>query len=181
MISWLYRCPWIFIWLLVIVAPAVWGLLAFCAKKRFEKLWCIFNIVLFTVSVVAVLHMTIFNRQGGHHEVHLWPFYSLVEAKIRPALYRTLLLNVLLFLPVGLTMPFTLPDRVEHKVRVTVIFAAAFSITIELTQLIFHLGRCETDDVIMNTIGGVIGVLGYLLDQKELISKYRCRRNQRRM
>ncbi|MGN0382710.1 MAG: VanZ family protein [Eubacterium sp.] len=33
----------------------------------------------------------------------------------------------------------------------------------ETLQYVFHLGRCEVDDVIMNAIGVAFGLLAYIL------------------
>ena len=49
---------------------------------------------------------------------------------------------------------------------ITVVFALLLSIGIEAAQLHFHLGRCETDDVIMNTLGAVVGAAAYGLAKR---------------
>lgn len=64
---------------------------------------------------------------------------------------RAMLMNAFLFVPVGLSLPNVLPPK-THPVAVAV----------EAAQLWFHLGRCEVDDVILNTLGAAIGAAAYV-------------------
>ena len=77
--------------------------------------------------------------------------------------YRSMFMNVLLFMPFGLSMPFALPNRFKHKALLSIFFGAILSMTVEACQYIFFLGRCETDDVIMNTLGVAIGATSFLI------------------
>ena len=104
-------------------------------------------------------------------EVILIPFYSFVEAQKQPELYRSMLMNVFLFFPLGLTLPYALPEKWNRKGLLTIFLALVFSIGIELAQYQFHLGRAETDDVICNTLGCVIGTLSYVISKKQKIFK----------
>ena len=75
----------------------------------------------------------------------LIPFWSYGD----PSLRTEILLNVLLFIPVGI---------LAGKWKV-IPAAACFSLLIEGTQLLTGRGLFEFDDVIHNTLGAVIGVL----------------------
>ena len=46
------------------------------------------------------------------------------------------------------------------------IAAFLFSISIEAIQYYLALGLCEVDDVIMNTLGAMIGTLAYFLSSR---------------
>lgn len=76
-----------------------------------------------------------------------------------------MLINVFLFVPIGLSLPFVLSEN-KHPVVTTVIMALVFSVSIEVVRFIFSLGLCEVDDVIMNTLGTMIGTLGYRISRK---------------
>ena len=78
------------------------------------------------------------------------------EAREQPELYRSMLMNVLLFFPIGLSLPFVL-GKWKLSVPVTVVLACLFSAGIEYLQYRYSLGRCEVDDVIMNTLGALLG------------------------
>ena len=64
-----------------------------------------------------------------------------------------------LVLPFGLSLPVILPAFFKKKVLFTVLVAAGISISVELIQFVFELGRVETDDVIHNTLGAALGAL----------------------
>ena len=74
-----------------------------------------------------------------------------------------MLMNVLLFFPFGLFLPYVFSERVKHPVRVTLCLALACSVTVEAMQYIFSLGRAETDDVMLNLIGTAFGSLSCML------------------
>ena len=86
--------------------------------------------------------------------------------------------NVLLFIPIG----FLLPMVIKKPVWLPPIIGIGISVIIELIQLITHRGMCETDDVISNTIGFLIGfavfwlIKGIVLLVKHFISKNKKQR-----
>jgi glycopeptide antibiotics resistance protein len=122
------------------------------------------NRVLVILAVGMIIYCTLYGRKAvGNRMVELRPLYSLVNAKNQPEFYRTLIMNILLFLPFGLTFPFTLPQKVKNKVGVTIGVATVISTMIEFVQFCFCLGLCETDDVIMNTLGAAFGAVSYVI------------------
>ena len=120
--------------------------------------WRLFNGAVFFGVAAVILYMTVYTRGENPQEPALAPFQSFLDAKMQPELYRAMLMNVFLFEPIGLSLPQILP-RKAHPVVITVVFALLLSIGIEAAQLHFHLGRCETDDVIMNTLGAILGAV----------------------
>ena len=115
-------------------------------------------------AVSLILMFTLLGRSSGEGQaLSLIPFASFVKALTQSEFYRTMYMNMLLFLPLGLSLPFVLPDKIKHKALVTILIGAASSITIEAIQLIFKIGKCETDDVLMNTLGVIIGITSYLI------------------
>jgi glycopeptide antibiotics resistance protein len=69
--------------------------------------------------------------------------------------------NVGLFVPFG-AMLFVLKGKPVSFLEVT-FCACALSVVIELVQLITRVGVCDVDDMILNTVGGMIGYFVYLL------------------
>ena len=122
--------------------------------------WKVFNAVVFLGIVAAILYSTVLSRSENAQEPSWIPFYTFVEAKLQPELYRTMLMNIFLFQPIGLALPNLLPKK-AHPVFVTVVFAMLLSIGVEAAQFHYQLGRCEIDDVIMNTLGAAIGAAAF--------------------
>lgn len=134
--------------------PIIW--VAMEKKVRKGLHWKLFNAMVFLGIVAAILYTTVLSRGENAQEPSWIPFYTFVEAKLQPELYRTMLMNVFLFQPIGLALPNLLPKK-AHPMAVTVVFAMLLSIGVEAAQFYYQLGRCEIDDVIMNTLGAAIG------------------------
>ena len=116
------------------------------------------------LSIWIVLLLTVFGRSGRDDQgMSLIPFITFVNAKAQPELYRMMYMNILLFLPFGLSLPFVLQKKMRHPILVTILSAFGLSACIEIAQYVFHLGKCETDDVIMNVLGAVIGTTAFLI------------------
>ena len=88
----------------------------------------------------------------------------------------TLLMNVILFLPFGLTIPYVaevIKIR-KNKFRWILCMVSGFllSVAIESFQYYFCLGRAETDDVICNTLG-CVGSYGqcHIISKKKAVYK----------
>ena len=93
-------------------------------------------------------------------------------------LLRQIILNILLYIPLGYLLPFSLPrlaarrhavagHRVRNAVKAfpwkAVLFGTTLSMFTECTQLVFRLGFFELDDILNNTIGCLIGLILYQL------------------
>ncbi|GAE37685.1 VanZ family protein [Halalkalibacter akibai] len=63
---------------------------------------------------------------------------------------------VLLFIPIGVLIPLLLP---KLKNTSTIVLILMFSLTIELVQYVTQLGVFNVDDIMLNTLGGFIGIL----------------------
>jgi len=73
------------------------------------------------------------------------------------SVFTNLLGNVIAFIPFGIFLPILTNNRLKFC-QVTV-YTFALTLSIELTQLISRVGICDVDDMILNTLGGVIGYL----------------------
>jgi len=65
--------------------------------------------------------------------------------------------NVIAFIPFGLFFPL-LSRRNRSFFKVTLI-SFEVSMMVELIQLVTRVGSCDVDDIILNTLGGVLGYL----------------------
>lgn len=69
---------------------------------------------------------------------------------------KQIFLNVAIFVPYG----FMLPKAINRK-KVCLLLIPGFSLLIETLQLLLHAGVFELDDIVHNTLGGIIGFLIY--------------------
>ena len=131
--------------------------------------------VLFIAYAYGVLTQTILGRlvkaRSSLLEL-LWSYrasFALTERGItvtNTVLLTEILLNVLLFAPLGALLPFLAPnlfstERVARDAVRVAIVACAMSLAIELSQRLFHLGQFELDDILNNTIGALLGFAAY--------------------
>ena len=106
--------------------------------------------------IFLVLSTTILFREV-RSEAHymMQPFWSVMAYLGGKKVYLDeILLNIILFIPIGLLVSSF--NRMQNWWKV-LLFGCGLSACIELSQLIFHRGLCETDDVISNSIGCMIG------------------------
>ena len=96
------------------------------------KLCKVFNYIVTAANFTVIVFFTMSNRTVTAERPHrLIPFvhYFTSQSGI-----ETLWLNAFFFLPLGLSMPYILPDKIRHKALVTIIIAFAFSTMIEAIQ-----------------------------------------------
>ena len=130
-------------------------------KSKWLKVLSFFG---FALSIWGILYITIFKREAGIYSVELTPFYSFIMVKKQPEMYRTVFMNWLLYVPLGVFTPYLLFKK--HKktnVIITVLLAFILSVVVERIQFVYSLGMAEADDVIFNILGAFFGVLGYCL------------------
>ena len=89
--------------------------------------------------------------------INLIPFVCLFDV------YDGWLINILgnmaMFIPVGLIWPFCFKQL--NTVGKTVLAGAAFTLFIEITQLPFYSRCSDIDDLILNTLGVLVGTAIY--------------------
>ncbi len=120
--------------------------------------------VLLGIYLAIYIYLTFgFRRPTKTASFDLTPFWSYREAfqwnplKIRRlALARQILLNILLTVPAGLLLPILY--QTKHPYLLAILTILALSVLTETLQYFTHLGLCETDDVIDNLLGGLLGM-----------------------
>lgn len=149
--------------LIVIVFSIVYLVLRHClGKKRF---WRTIVFLLFLVWIIVIIVATLTDRTLGTTlaEPQLIPFHSYraVLTGENKEILRSNFMNILLFYPAGLLL-FELLPKSWNRLK-CLFFAvgilAAMSVIIEFCQYRFALGIAETDDIIHNTAGALIGAI----------------------
>lgn len=167
MLTWIYVQPPALWALLLAIAVCLWPLLGLCIDRRFQKprLWPAINGVLWLLCVYVILYTALIRRTPGTFEPILTPFYSFVAARTQPEWYRTVLMNVYVFVPLGMSLSAALGKKLPLWLRMllTVLCGFALSATVEYTQYFRQLGLPEIDDVIFNSLGTFLGACQCLL------------------
>lgn len=69
--------------------------------------------------------------------------------------------NVIAFVPFGVFLPMLFEKC--RKFSFAVLLSFEFSLAVEAIQLVLKVGCFDVDDMILNTLGGLLGFLMYLL------------------
>ena len=153
----------------------VWSVIG----AAFYKYMRIIGTVMAVITLVGILYVTVFSRGERGVGADFIPFSSFERAKIQPEMYRSMLMNVFLFVPLGLSLPFVFGGKTRKRILLTILAGLVLSVTVEAIQYFAHLGMAETDDIICNTVGTAIGSCAYLLSLlwRNLFNKTKERRS----
>ena len=157
----------------MVLTVICWGKAGYvCSRGERQKcVWKLTNTLLFIAGILNVLETTIVGRNVSEQELILIPLYSFCEAIKQPEHYRSMLMNVFLFEPIGLALPFVLLGKLKKKTVITICFGFGLSLIVESIQYGFALGRTEIDDVICNTLGCALGTVAYLFYKHKIFKE----------
>ncbi|WMJ89641.1 VanZ family protein [Anaerocolumna sp. MB42-C2] len=132
--------------------------------------------VLFVLYIILLAYFLFFSERYGRTIISDDYRYNLVLFKEvrRYILYRkeigyesfivNIFGNVLAFAPFGFVLPII--SAGNRKLINITLLSLEFSLTIELIQLIFKVGIFDVDDILMNTLGGILGGICFLICHK---------------
>lgn len=138
------------------------------SKRERAKSFLLYGVMVF--YFVYLLHMLFvgFNSpiggfgaiRSGIRGVNIIPFYSIAGYLFTDTDYyhavNNLLGNVVTFIPLGIYITLL---RKNKGVLLNLLFVFLFSVSIEIAQFIFARGVSDIDDVLLNSLGGLIGIL----------------------
>ena len=117
-------------------------------------------IALFAIYILAVLWITLIDREFGNRRAMLvpfWEFANVIKGIRRSFFIGQILGNLVMLMPLG----FMLPIISKVSLKQVLLISLCFSVGIELTQFITGRGLMEFDDVFNNTVGAVLGYKVY--------------------
>ena len=77
------------------------------------------------------------------------------------------IVNLILFIPLGSYIQFIIKNKKCLKLLIIIFVSFMF----ELLQYVFHIGVSDITDIIMNTLGGIIGIVFMFVFYKQLSKK----------
>lgn len=116
------------------------------APKRFRK-------AILIADLAVMFYLTLYRGCYDVRQINLLPFWSF-RKWAAPDVRWQIYMNVFLFIPYGAVLKSLGTKR-------PVLTALLTSAAIEAAQFLFFLGMCETDDVINNTLGALVGCTVY--------------------
>ncbi|AET58846.1 VanZ family protein [Paenibacillus terrae] len=120
---------------------------------------------LLILSRVSLLDL--FNSQRTlDRSINLIPFYSIKEyifsnsATIKNFAFANVVGNIIIFIPLGTYLSLFKNNK---RVITNLLFIFIVSLFIEIIQGLLGIGASDIDDIILNCLGGLVGILGYKL------------------
>jgi len=132
--------------------------------------------LLFGIYLTALANQILFkyvspSEMVSHFKSATWQNYNFIPFKtivyylfladinlnIRYIRVMNLVGNIIGFIPFGIILPLLLKKFMKLKRVLIAVFCLSF--TYEITQLLFKIGSFDIDDLILNTLGGVLGYL----------------------
>ena len=146
--------------------------------------------ILFVLYIGFVVWFLIFSdwygRTGGMQEYHynlelfkeIRRFWDYRQQVGYFAMFTNLFGNVMIFLPFG----FFLPMASRYRSFFSTMFASfVLSLCVEIFQFITRVGSFDVDDLLLNTIGGIVGhILFVICDAVGRHNDYKKKNRQRR-
>lgn len=139
-------------------------------RNRIFKIIC--NI-LFCAYMVVLFYFLFFAEMAGRMDEGRTYHYNLVLFReisrfIRyrhvigwMGVFQNLIGNMLIFLPFGMLVPIL--SRRYKRFGCVTLLSFELSLAVELIQLITKTGSCDVDDILLNTVGGMIGFACFAL------------------
>lgn len=155
----------------VIIALLIGGIGLYLRRRR-RDVRAFVATALLAEYAVLILCTTLFYRYVSQRSELLWPpMWSYLTAYGGGTANHYIAngLNVLLFVPFGALYRWAIR---RSRWWTMLIVAASFSFSIEVTQLILHIGYCEIDDFVHNNLGALIGYgIAALISRTIVINK----------
>ena len=143
------------------------------AKRSKYALWG--GRVLFLIYVAGLCYFLFFAENYGrvfgqeNYRYNLVPFKEIerfwtYRRELGVHSFWNLAGNVLGFVPAGFFIPILWEDKKGFFFTVCVTFQ--MSLLVEILQLIFRVGSFDVDDLLLNTLGGMLGYILLILAEK---------------
>lgn len=136
-------------------------------KRRFK----IIGWILFYIYILLLSYFLFFSERYGRdlvtqqYNLHLFKeikrFIKYREQIGLEGFIANIFGNVIAFMPYGFFLP--LLNKAYRKFYIIVILSIIFSLIIETAQLLLKVGVFDVDDILMNSLGGILGYLVFLI------------------
>ncbi|WLC67454.1 VanZ family protein [Clostridium tagluense] len=130
-------------------------------NKR-ERIKAVFLYGVFICYILLLIKILFLSRISHleHRSINLTPFYSIMEyisGRFANA-FSNVVGNIVIFIPLGTYLSLFKNDK---RVITNLLLIFIVSLFVEIIQGLLGIGASDIDDIILNYLGGVIGILGY--------------------
>ena len=126
---------------------------------------CYILLLIYILFLSRVSLLELFSSQRTlYRSINLIPFKSIREyisgstVNLQRFAFSNVVGNIAIFIPFGIYLPLFKKDK---RVITNLLFIFIVSLFVEIIQWLFGIGTSDIDDIILNCLGGLIGILGY--------------------
>lgn len=131
----------------------------------------VLSFVFFVLYFIVLFYLLFFSEEMGRtytereYHYNLMPFHEIrrfiTYSKVLgfKAVILNLVGNIAAFMPFGSFLPIY--TKRCRNVWYTVFYSFELSLLVEILQLVFKVGSFDVDDLLLNTLGGLLGFLVY--------------------
>lgn len=127
--------------------------------------------ILFVLYIAFIIYFLIFSDWYGRTDMQEYRYNLVLFREIKRfweyrdqvgwfAMFTNLFGNVLIFVPFGFFMPMASKYRSFFS---TLFYSFGLTLCVETFQLITKVGSFDVDDLLLNTIGGVVGYIIFVI------------------
>lgn len=144
-----------YVLILTIIIFVVFLFAGFQFIKGKNRLFFLASLSLFLYIALVFFSAVLFRPKMNDHQYHFelfWSYSKILEGE--KYLLRDDVQNIILFVPIGFLLRVVMQS---NNILVVFLFACLFSSCIELFQYYGWKGVAETDDILHNSIGCLLG------------------------
>lgn len=162
----------IYKWLLAFFCFCALLVFVFRGLKRGWRLVCCLLLAEYSVLIfLSTVFFRPYKEEIGSNFIPFWSYFAYDQVN-RPDLLPENILNIAVFVPIGLLLGCAFRSMKWWKV---LLIGGSASIMIETLQFFYKRGFAETDDVMHNTLGCLIGFGLYSLIKQGYEKNYKRR------
>ncbi|MBD3109228.1 VanZ family protein [Bacillus sp. AGMB 02131] len=132
------------------------------------------NILLYSVFAfyLVILFGLLFMKAHSFSSINIVPFHSIGSylfsdnKLLRAFAFSNVVGNIVLFVPLGVYLPLFIQEKSILK---NISWIILISTLVEILQFVFKVGASDIDDVILNGLGGFIGIIAYRILLKKFV------------
>ncbi len=139
--------------------------------KRMKTLFLFLVFICYLLFMVKILFLSRLSPveaadsgEAVSRSINLVPFHTIGEylssssQDVQKVAFSHVVGNIILFVPVGLFLPLL---RKNKRIASNLLLIFLVSFVSESIQGVLNLGTPDIDDILLNSLGGLVGMLGY--------------------
>lgn len=114
---------------------------------------------------IFVLFAFLFFKTNSFQSLNLIPFYTITDYLSNGGIISIInvLGNIVLFIPLGI---YLILFNHNKRIFINTLWSVIISVAVEILQYSFKVGATDIDDIILNGLGGFIGIVIYKIKCK---------------